>query len=209
MVKFLIIGDSHVPKRASDIPKQIQIKLYELTKSESFEYTFFTGDEIIYPEFMESLNSNTKRDVLRVIGNMDYYYGNIDAPIYQKLKFEFYNKEYLIIGLIHGAQIQPRGDRTQLERFAIDKNNNILISGHTHKEEIFLTKTGILLLNPGSVTGAWSFVASRIPSFIVLDIDKETKKIEISLFQLDKKSEKVNKINYFFNFEKNKINNKY
>jgi len=209
MVKFLIIGDSHVPKRASNIPKQIQIKLEELTKSELFEYTFFTGDEINYPEFMEFLNLITKRDLFRVIGNMDYYYGNKDAPIYQKLKFDFYNKKYLIIGLTHGAQIQPRGDRTQLEQFALEKNNNILISGHTHKEEIFLTKTGILLLNPGSVTGAWSFVASRIPSFIVLDIDKETKKIEISLFQLDKKSEKLNEIKSFFTFEKNKINYKY
>jgi len=209
MVKFLLIGDSHVPKRASGIPKQIQIKLEELTKSELFEYTFFTGDEINYPEFMEFLNLITERNVFRVIGNMDYYYGNIDAPIYQKLKFDFNNKEHLIIGLTHGAQIQPRGDRTQLEQFALEKNNNILISGHTHKEEIFLTKTGILLLNPGSVTGAWSFVASRIPSFIVLDIDKETKKIEISLFQLDKKSEKLNEIKYFFTFEKNKINYKY
>jgi putative phosphoesterase len=209
MVKFLIIGDSHVPKRASGIPKQIQIKLKELTKSGLFEYTFFTGDEIIYPEFMESLNSITIRDVLRVIGNMDYYYGNADAPIYQKLKIDFYNKEYLIIGLTHGAQIKPRGDRTQLEQFASEKNNNILISGHTHKEEVFLTKTGILLLNPGSVTGAWSFVASRIPSFIVLKIDKETKNLEIFLFQLDKKSEKIDEVKFYFNFEKNKINYKY
>ena len=72
MVKFLIIGDSHVPKRASEIPKQIQIKLEELAKSELFECTFFTGDEINYPEFMKSLNFITKKEVFRVIGNMDY-----------------------------------------------------------------------------------------------------------------------------------------
>ncbi|MFX1259402.1 MAG: YfcE family phosphodiesterase [Promethearchaeota archaeon] len=209
MVKFLVIGDSHVPKRASEIPKQIQIKLEELAKSELFECTFFTGDEINYPKFMKSLNLITKREVFRVIGNMDYYYGNTDAPTYQKLKFNFINRDYLIIGLIHGTQIRPRGDRSQLEQFAIKKNNNILISGHTHKEEIFLTKTGILLLNPGSVTGAWSFVASRIPSFILLNIDRETKIIEVSLFQLDKKSEKINEIESFFEFENNKINYKY
>ncbi|MFX0180466.1 MAG: YfcE family phosphodiesterase [Candidatus Hodarchaeota archaeon] len=209
MVKFLIIGDSHVPKRASEIPKQIEIKLEELAKSELFECTFFTGDEINYPEFMKSLSFITKKEVFRVIGNMDYYYGNKDAPIYQKLKFDFNNRDYLIIGITHGSQIQPRGDRSQLELFAIKKSNNILISGHTHKEEIFLAKSGILLLNPGSVTGAWSFVASRIPSFIVLNINKETEIIEVSLFQLDKKSEEVNEIKSFFKFENNKINYKY
>jgi len=209
MVKFLIIGDSHVPKRASNIPKQIQIKLEELTKSELFEYTFFTGDEINYPEFMEFLNLITERDVFRVIGNMDYYYGNKDAPIYQELNLVIEEKNNLTIGLTHGHQVSPRGDHTQLELLAQKKDYNIMISGHTHKEEIFLTKSRILLLNPGSVTGAWSFVASGIPSFIVLIIRNKTKTIEISLFQLEKKSDKVNETKSYYIFEKNKINYKY
>ncbi len=209
MVKFLIIGDSHVPKRASHIPKQIQIKLEELTKSELFEYTFFTGDEINYPEFMQSLNLMTKRDVFRVIGNMDYYYGNKDAPMYQKLNLVIEVKNSLTIGLTHGHQVSPRGDHTQLELLAQEKEYNIMISGHTHKEEIFLTKNGILLLNPGSITGAWSFVASGIPSFIVLYISNKTKTIEISLFQLDKKSDKVNETKSYYIFDKNKISKKF
>ena len=209
MVKFLLIGDSHVPKRASDIPKQIQIKLEELTKSELFEYTFFTGDEINYPEFMEFLNLIKERDVFRVIGNMDYYYGNKDAPIYQELNIVIEGKNNLVIGLTHGHQVSPRGDRTQLELLALEKEYNIMISGHTHKEEIFLTKNRILLLNPGSITGAWSFVASGIPSFIVLYMHNITKNIEISLFQLDKKSGKVNETKSYYIFEKNKINYKY
>ncbi|MGB5911412.1 MAG: YfcE family phosphodiesterase [Promethearchaeia archaeon] len=209
MVKFLIIGDSHVPKRASNISNQIQIKLEELTKSELFEYTFFTGDEINYPEFMEFLNLITKRDVFRVIGNMDYYYGNKDAPIYQELDTVIEGKNNLVIGLTHGHQISPRGDHTQLELLAQEKDYNIMISGHTHMEEIFLTKNGILLLNPGSITGAWSFVASGIPSFIVLYIRNKTQNIEISLFQLDKKSDKVNETKSYYIFEQNKINSKF
>lgn len=209
MVKFLLIGDSHVPKRASDISKQIQIKLEELTKSELFDYTFFTGDEINYPKFMEFLSLITKRDVFRVIGNMDYYYGNKDAPIYQELNLTIEEKNNLTIGLTHGHQISPRGDHTQLEILAQEKNYNIMVSGHTHKEETFLTKNGILLLNPGSVTGAWSFVASGIPSFIVLYICNKTKNIEICLFQLDKKSDKVIETKNHYVFEKNKIKYKF
>lgn len=209
MVKFLLIGDSHVPKRASDIPEQIHIKLEELTKLELFEYTFFTGDEINYPEFMQSLKLMTKRDVFRVIGNMDYYYGNKDAPMYQKLNLVIEEKNSLTIGLTHGHQVSPRGDHTQLELLAQEKEYHIMISGHTHKEEIFLTKNGILLLNPGSITGAWSFVASGIPSFIVLYISNKTKSIEISLFQLDKKSDKVNETKSYYIFDKNKISKKF
>ena len=209
MVKFLIIGDSHVPKRASNISKQIQIKLEELTKPELFDYTFFTGDEINYPEFMEFLNLITERDVFRVIGNMDYYYGNKDAPMYQELDVVVGEKNNLTIGLTHGHQVSSRGDHTQLELLALEKEYNIMISGHTHKEEIYLTKDGILLLNPGSITGAWSFVASGIPSFIVLYLHNKTKYIEISLFQLDKKSGKVNETKSYYIFEKNKINYKY
>ncbi len=209
MLKFLLIGDSHVPKRASDIPKQIQFKLEELARSELFEYTFFTGDEINYPEFMQFLGLITNRDVFRVIGNMDYYYGNKDAPMYQELNVVVGEKNNLTIGLTHGHQVSPRGDHTQLEFLAQEKEYNIMISGHTHKEELFLTKNGILLLNPGSITGAWSFVASRNPSFIVLFIHNKTNTIEISLFQLDKKSDKVNETKSYYTFEKNKINYKY
>ena len=209
MGKFLIIGDSHVPKRASNISKQIQNKLEELAKSELFEYTFFTGDEINYPEFMEFLNLITERDVFRVIGNMDYYYGNKEAPIYQELNLVIEEEYNLTIGLTHGHQVSPRGDHTQLELLASQKEYNIMISGHTHKEEIFLTKNGILLLNPGSITGAWSFVSTGIPSYIVLYIRNETKDIELSLFQLDKKSDKVNETKSYYIFEKNKINYKY
>ncbi|MFX1412277.1 MAG: YfcE family phosphodiesterase [Promethearchaeota archaeon] len=209
MIKLLLIGDSHVPKRAMGISDHIQNKLKELAKLDLFEYTFFTGDEINYPQFMKLLNLITKKDVYRVIGNMDYYYGNRASPLYQEHEFRFYTGEILLIGLTHGAEIEPRGDKTQLELLAIEKKCNILISGHTHKEEVFLTKNGILLLNPGSITGAWSFVASQIPSFIILNIHTDNKGIDVFLFQLDKESEEINENDYFFFFEKNKIFSKF
>ncbi|MFW9820672.1 MAG: YfcE family phosphodiesterase, partial [Candidatus Thorarchaeota archaeon] len=166
MMRILCIGDAHVPVRAKDLPIQIYEKLDELTEESLFHYTFFTGDLINFPKLIDFLNQKTKRTLFNVIGNMDYYYGNRDSPNYQKLVISFEDNDEVILGLTHGAQINPRGDHDQLEVLAQEKGYTILVSGHTHKEEVFLTRKGILLINPGSVTGAWSFVASGIPSFI-------------------------------------------
>ena len=56
MVRYLIIGDSHIPRRAKELPEEIYEKLTELTEREPFEYTFFTGDLINAPRFIEFLN---------------------------------------------------------------------------------------------------------------------------------------------------------
>ncbi len=201
MVKCLVIGDAHIPRRAKSVPDKILYKLNELTGQKPFDYTFFTGDLITAYDFIDFLNSRTSNKVFIVIGNMDYYGGNRSSPIYQKLDIDFLDNERLTIGLTHGHQIEPRGDHSQLEELAInEKSYNILISGHTHKEEVLLTKKGILLLNPGSVTGAWSFIASGVPSFIVIQINEETKEIDIILFQLDNRLKNINELKSYFKF---------
>jgi len=208
MIKLLAIGDSHLPRRAKSVPDQIIKKLEKLVEIEKFDYTFFTGDVVNAPKFMNFLNLITKKNLFVVIGNMDYYGGNRDAPVYRSLNISMGNNDNLIVGLTHGHQVSPRGDRSQLELIAIEKSFNILISGHTHKEEIFLQKD-ILLLNPGSVTGAWSFIASGNPSFITLSIIEKTGEINVVLYQYDIKAAKLKDIKSYFVFENNKIRHKY
>ena len=205
MVRILCIGDSHIPVRAKDLPMQIYNQIDELTSTELFDYTFFTGDLINFPELLDFLNQRTKRSLFKVIGNMDYYYGKRDSPTYQKLDISFEDNDKITLGLTHGAQIRPRGDHDQLEILAQENGYTILVSGHTHKEEIFLTNKGILLINPGSVTGAWSFVASGIPSFIELSVDEKTKKVVINLFQVDKSTRKIMLSEFDFTLKDNQI----
>lgn len=205
MVRILCIGDSHVPKRAKELSEKIYDKLNKITELDLFDYTFFTGDEIDFPTLMKYLDLKTKNELFVVMGNMDYYYGNRNAPLHQKLDIIFTNNKKITIGLNHGAQISPRGDHDQLENLAIEMKYNILVSGHTHKEEVHLTKNGILLLNPGSVTGAWSFVASLIPSFIELDIDENTKEIIVDLFQIDKQSREIRVFKAKYQFKDEQI----
>jgi putative phosphoesterase len=197
MINLLAIGDAHIPRRAREIPPKIYEKLETLAEERLFDYTFFTGDVIDAPEFIEFLKLRTKRDFFRVIGNMDYYGGNRDAPVFQKLELS----NHLLIGMTHGAQITPRGDHDQLELLAVEKSYNILISGHTHQEEMTLTKNGFLLLNPGSVTGAWSFVASQIPSFIVIKVNEETGNIAIILYQLITRENIISEKQDYFIFD--------
>jgi putative phosphoesterase len=208
MIKLLAIGDSHLPRRAKSVPDQIIKKLEQLVEIEKFDYTFFTGDIVNAPKFMNFLNLITKRTLFVVIGNMDYYGGNRDASVHRSLNISMGNNDNLIVGLTHGHQVSPRGDRSQLELVAIEKSFNILISGHTHKEEIFLQKN-ILLLNPGSVTGAWSFIASGNPSFITLSIIEKTGEIYAVLYQYDIRAAKLKDLKSYFVFENNKIRHKY
>jgi putative phosphoesterase len=209
MVHILLVGDSHIPKRASGVADEIYTKIDNIITNTLFDYTFFTGDLIDAPEFMDFLNNKTKKEVFKVIGNMDYYGGNRHLPQSQNLKIALSGNEFISIGLIHGHQITPRGDHSQLEYLALENGYNILVSGHTHKEEIFLTRKGILLLNPGSITGAWSFVASGNYSFISMKIDEKFKEISVTLFQYNNTTKKFNESESLFRYVDRVINPKY
>ncbi len=182
----LVLGDSHIPRRVKSIPPELIEKIISLSKNQPFDRVLFTGDLIDAPELIDFLKSRSKEGIYSVLGNMDYYEGNRGAPFYQEIKIPMVENNNLLIGLTHGAEIKPRGDKSQLELLAINKNCNILISGHTHKEEIFLSPKGVLLLNPGSCTGAWSFVASQIPSFIIIEVHEERSEFLVSLYRLNK-----------------------
>ena len=73
------------------------------------------------------------------------------------------------IGLVHGHQVIPWGDEASLEAFVREKNVDILISGHTHEQKVAKVN-GKFLVNPGSVTGAFSYSKkSSPPAFLLLE----------------------------------------
>jgi len=209
MVRLLLLGDSHIPKRATEVPIDIYSKIKEILEDTLFDYTFFTGDLINAPKLMRFLKKITKNEILRVIGNMDYYGGDRDLPLFRDLHISLNRDDDLSLGLIHGHNIHPRGDHNQLESFALDNNYNILVSGHTHKEEIYLTQNGVLLLNPGSITGAWSFIATQNNAFITLKINEQSKDISTKLFQKSRNTTKFSIKNFYFLYVNKSIRNKY
>ena len=161
-MRILIIGDFHYPDRA-DFPNEI----FEYLNGEKFDLVLCTGD----------LTELSILDELKKFGPVKIVQGNMDW------KFKHPNKHVisiknLKIGLIHGHQVHPRGNLEKLSALAKSMGVNILISGHTHKQSIIKYAGGKLLINPGSASGAWSFVADGIPSFIIMETDEENVFIE-------------------------------
>ncbi|MBA2857527.1 hypothetical protein HNP93_000228 [Methanococcus maripaludis] len=158
-----IISDTHIPERAKKLPKEI------------FEH-FSDVDLIIHCGDVTSesvLNDLEKiSELLVVSGNMDY----MNYPKEHELKIENFK-----IGIIHGNQIHPRGDTLKMKYLCLEKNWDVLISGHTHVpmiKEIPLENKKILLLNPGSPT------VPRYPLKTVMKLKIEEREIDAELISI-------------------------
>ena len=131
MVKFGIISDTHVIETEETLEIN---KLYERIKQ-----VFKDVDEIIHAGdicsayFLEKLASI--KPIRCVSGNMD--------KIGKLKKFLSFEISCYKIGVIH----VPPND---FEKFAKEKDLNILIYGHTHQPLIQGTEFNLLVLNPGS-----------------------------------------------------------
>ena len=139
---FGIISDTHIPDRANNIPKSV----YDIFKDVD---TIIHCGDITSKKVLVDLDENTPaHELIAVKGNMD----KLDLPKNIFLTVENYN-----IGIIHGNQINPRGDLLKMKYYCLENNLDILISGHTHiplieKINIPELEKEILLLNPGSPT---------------------------------------------------------
>jgi putative phosphoesterase len=146
-----ILGDTHIPSRASKIPDKIWNKISEC------DLILFTGD-FIHEEVLNLLRK-TGKNVKAVKGNSDY----VELPTKYVIQVGKYT-----IGLTHGSEVFPRGNKDHLVQIAKKMNANILVHGHTHKQEIF-RKNNILFLNPGTATGAPSYTGEpRSPHALIL-----------------------------------------
>ena len=107
---------------------------------------------------------------------MDYIL-RVNIPIEEviplKLMVDELNSVETKIGITHGDDIHPRGDKHGLEFLAKKMDVQILITGHTHADMCVLSEDRKnLLVNPGSISGAWSFIATGTPSFQTISFFK-------------------------------------
>ncbi|AIG97675.1 metallophosphoesterase [Archaeoglobus fulgidus] len=153
-MRILIFGDTHIPERADEIPREFTDYL------EDFDMVVITGD--LTSERVLRFAERVAESVIAVRGNMD------DLPLPHSAKFRV---EGLSFGVVHGHQVYPRGNREQLEQIALEMDVDVLISGHTHLPDVY--RGAKILLNPGSMTGVWGGGAySTYPSFMVLEVKK-------------------------------------
>jgi putative phosphoesterase len=169
--KIVIIADTHIPERASDVPQGIkEVLLNEVKDADILVH----GGDLVSEDVLRWTKSLAPK-VYIVRGNMDY----LDLP--EKEKFSIGT---IRIGVVHGHQVYPRGNLDQLTDIAKRMNVDILISAHTHRP-LVKKYGGILHLNPGSLTGVWGGGGGSMkPSFIVMRIEEN--KVDVNLYELEK-----------------------
>ncbi|ELP88890.1 vacuolar protein sorting-associated protein, putative [Entamoeba invadens IP1] len=164
-LKFYVIGDFHIPHRTAAIP---QLFLNRLNTGR-IKSVLCTGN-LCGKETYDILRT-LARDVHAVKGDFDEMPGLNETEVIKIGNFK--------IGLIHGHQIIPWGDKEALAIYQRQLDVDILISGHTHQlksEQI----GGKFFLNPGSATGAYSpLISNPVPSFMLLEINDS----ELSIYE--------------------------
>ncbi|CAH0517432.1 unnamed protein product [Peronospora belbahrii] len=164
----LIVGDSHIPNRTSDLPEKFQ----KMLMPNKMQHVLCTGNLVT----REQLNELQKLapNVHVVAGDCDQEGAYPDTKIITIGQFR--------IGLCHGHQIVPWGDQHCLAALQRKMNVDILVTGHTHISHI-RTEQGKWFVNPGSITGAFSsFSSNVIPSFMLMAL--QGSKVVAFLYEL-------------------------
>ena len=154
MTKVLVVSDNHGSLHM--IKKIINI--------EKPQYVIHAGDFCVSKSEIESLVD------MYVAGNNDY-----DGKDLEKFSIEEVN-----ILLTHGHQYSSLFNHDKwLERLsneAIANNCQVVIYGHSHKEEIAKVN-GVSIINPGSIN--YPRNKNRTPSYAILEINRDKMKTNI------------------------------
>ena len=114
-------------------------------KENDIKYIFFAGD-LVTLKVVEDLEANTSAEIICVYGNMDKHEVKKKYPRVAEAEILGYK-----IKMAHMLHLIPYKK----------ENLDIVIHGHTHKEEVSqYGKT--VLINPGSGTGAGNYRARSI-----------------------------------------------
>eukprot|EP00004_Rigifila_ramosa_P011615 TRINITY_DN248_c2_g1_i1.p1 TRINITY_DN248_c2_g1~~TRINITY_DN248_c2_g1_i1.p1 ORF type:complete len:195 (+),score=42.27 TRINITY_DN248_c2_g1_i1:26-586(+) len=178
----LVLGDLHVPHRASDLPRQFK----KLLVPGKIQHILSTGN-LCNKETHDYLKSLAS-DVHVVRGDFD------ENPSYPEQKVVTVGQ--FKIGLCHGHQLVPWGDPEALAALQRQLDCDILITGHTHKLEA-LQYQGKFFLNPGTATGAYSGLSTEVhPSFVLMDIQGSNVTIYVYKLKGENADVEVEKIDY-------------
>lgn len=140
MKRVALVSDSHVPKRAGEIPGWVKEEVREAS------HVIHAGD-FDTGEALETVRGLTD-SLTCVRGNMDPSLGlpDVDSVVVEEVEFV----------VTHGDR--PGGRFKDyvagVVREHAETGNTVGVAGHTH-EALDTTVEGVRVLNPGSCTGAW------------------------------------------------------
>jgi uncharacterized protein len=135
-VRLLLLADTHVPRRARDLPTQVWD---EVTQA---DVVFHAGDWVS-PGLLDTLTARTARLVA--------CWGNNDGP---DLRSRLPERADVVLDGLHFTVVHETGGAAGREARMSRQypDSDVLIFGHSHIPWDTTTSTGLRLLNPGSPT---------------------------------------------------------
>ncbi len=169
MKRVLVFGDTHIPKRRDSIP----LAFFEHIRTNNYDLALITGDLVRESDMRKAMPPLPKCVIVR--GNMD-----LETKHYLQ---ELIQIDDFCILLLHGTQVDPRGNLAQLGEIAREANADVTVHGHTHEEAIDLLE-GRLFLNPGTISGSTGGWAGRVDaSFMELVVSSG--RMGVTLYHTD------------------------
>lgn len=187
----LVVGDMFVPQRAPDISEQFK--------------SILIPNKLQHVLSLGNIGSRESYDWLKSLSN-DFHcvkgdYDEGDMPEKKVVQIGEFK-----IGMIHGHQVLPWGDPEALSNIQRELGCDILLSGHTHQTEV-KAKEGKFYINPGSISGAFSYLTpDPSPSFVLMVLQGEDaivylyylndkkQKFEVSKMEFSKSSGDLKKV---------------
>ncbi|MDT5170641.1 MAG: uncharacterized protein QOD02_3976 [Mycobacterium sp.] len=135
-MRLLLLADTHVPRRARDLPAQVWD---EVTRA---DVVVHAGDWVV-PELLDELAEKAARLVA--------CWGNNDGPV---LRSRLPERADVVLDGLHLTVVHETGATAgrEIRMSRRYPNTDVLVFGHSHIPWDTTTSTGLRLLNPGSPT---------------------------------------------------------
>ncbi len=135
-MRLLLLADTHVPRRARDLPAQVWAEVA------TADVVLHAGDWVA-PELLDELTAKAARLVA--------CWGNNDGPA---LRSRLPERADALLGGLHFTVVHETGPATGREARMSRRypDTDVLVFGHSHIAWDTTTNTGLRLLNPGSPT---------------------------------------------------------
>jgi putative phosphoesterase len=135
-VKLLLLADTHVPRRARDLPPRVWDEV------ERADVVVHAGDWVV-PELLDELSARSARLVA--------CWGNNDGPELRSRLPE--RADAALDGVRFTVTHETGGSAGRDARMSrLYRDTDVLVFGHSHIPWDTTTSTGLRLLNPGSPT---------------------------------------------------------
>lgn len=134
----LVLGDLHIPQRASKIPPEFKRMLVP----NRMQHVICTGN----------LSSQEQYDELRALApNVHVVAGDFENSATTFPETRIVQVGAFRIGVIHGHQVVPWNSQDALARMRRKLSVDILVCGHTHQNDVTVLDDSYYLINPVSM----------------------------------------------------------